>query len=174
MPQNQAAPETDSRDESSRNRSSQGKSAIAIARLCCKQRNFSGERFWAHGYAVSPVGFELEQARQCITLQEPRECPGVHVLPASPESCRKNTATKCQKSAVSAARDVPGRDRPPLIKPPAPLGASDWRGRELASRASNEGRQPIANRAARRRTCPGPTGSPSYRPPSTSSTNRTR
>ena len=35
-----------------------GKSAIAIARLCGKERNFSGEHFWARGYAVSTVGFE--------------------------------------------------------------------------------------------------------------------
>jgi len=39
-----------------------GKSAIAIARLCGKERNFSGEHFWARGYAVSTVGFELEQS----------------------------------------------------------------------------------------------------------------
>ena len=30
-----------------------GKSAIAIARLCGKERNFAGEHFWARGYAVS-------------------------------------------------------------------------------------------------------------------------
>ena len=40
-----------------------GKSAIAIARLCGKERNFTGEQFWARGYAVSTVGFELEQVR---------------------------------------------------------------------------------------------------------------
>jgi putative transposase len=34
-----------------------GKSAIAIARLSGKERNFSGEHFWARGYAVSTVGF---------------------------------------------------------------------------------------------------------------------
>jgi putative transposase len=33
-----------------------GKSAIAIARLCGKERNFTGEHFWARGYAVSTVG----------------------------------------------------------------------------------------------------------------------
>jgi putative transposase len=43
-----------------------GKSAIAIARLSGKERNFSGEHFWAGGYAVSTVGFELEQVRQYI------------------------------------------------------------------------------------------------------------
>ena len=36
-----------------------GKSAIAMARLCGKERNFTGEHFWACGYAVSIVGFEL-------------------------------------------------------------------------------------------------------------------
>jgi putative transposase len=30
-----------------------GKSAIAIARLSGKERNFTGEHFWARGYAVS-------------------------------------------------------------------------------------------------------------------------
>jgi putative transposase len=37
-----------------------GKSAIAIARLCGKERNFTGEHLWARGYAVSTVGFELD------------------------------------------------------------------------------------------------------------------
>jgi len=32
-----------------------GKSAIAIARLCGKERDFTGEHFWARGYAVSTV-----------------------------------------------------------------------------------------------------------------------
>ena len=47
-----------------------GKSAIAIAGLCGKERNFSGEHFWARGYAVSTVGFELEQVRQYIREQD--------------------------------------------------------------------------------------------------------
>src|SRR6516162_3158280 len=47
-----------------------GKSAIAIARLCGKERNFAGEHFWARGYAVSTVGFELEHIRQYIRDQE--------------------------------------------------------------------------------------------------------
>src|SRR5207247_1364613 len=47
-----------------------GKSAIAIARLCGKERNFSGEHFWARGYAVSTVGFELEQVRRYIREQD--------------------------------------------------------------------------------------------------------
>jgi putative transposase len=46
-----------------------GKSAIAIARLCGKERNFTGELLWARGYAVSTVGFELEQVQQYIRDQ---------------------------------------------------------------------------------------------------------
>ena len=47
-----------------------GKSAIAVPRLSGKERNFTGEHFWARGYAVSTVGFELEQVRQYIREQE--------------------------------------------------------------------------------------------------------
>src|SRR5215469_5600089 len=58
----------DSAEASSRfgDRFLKGKSAIAIARLSGKERNFSGEHFRARGYAVSTVGFELEQVRQYI------------------------------------------------------------------------------------------------------------
>ena len=48
-----------------------GKSAIAIARQYAgKQKNFSGENFWARGYAVSTVGFELEVIKKYIKDQE--------------------------------------------------------------------------------------------------------
>jgi putative transposase len=48
-----------------------GKSAIAVAReFGGKERNFTGEHLWARGYAVSTVGFELEQVRQYIRAQE--------------------------------------------------------------------------------------------------------
>jgi putative transposase len=48
-----------------------GKSAIAVARqLCGRERNFTGEHLWARGYAVSTVGFELDQVRQYIRAQE--------------------------------------------------------------------------------------------------------
>jgi len=50
-----------------------GKSAIAIARMAGKQRNFNGENFWARGYAVSTVGFELEAIRKYIREQEGAE-----------------------------------------------------------------------------------------------------
>jgi putative transposase len=48
-----------------------GKSAIAIAReFGKKQRNFLGEHFWARGYAVSTVGYEIEQIKKYIKEQE--------------------------------------------------------------------------------------------------------
>lgn len=47
-----------------------GKSAIAIARIQGKNRNFSGESFWARGYAVSTVGYELEAVKKYIREQE--------------------------------------------------------------------------------------------------------
>ena len=54
-----------------------GKSAIAIARqFGGKERNFTGEHFWARGYAVSTVGFELEQIRAYIRKQEDEDPDG--------------------------------------------------------------------------------------------------
>ena len=48
-----------------------GKSAIAIARkFKGKQQNFSGESFWARGYAISTVGFELETVKRYIREQD--------------------------------------------------------------------------------------------------------
>ena len=46
-----------------------GKSAIAIARLQGKERNFTGESMWARGYAVSTVGYNEEQIRRYIREQ---------------------------------------------------------------------------------------------------------
>lgn len=53
-----------------------GKSAIAIARLCGKERSSTGEHFWARGYAVSTVGFELEQVRTSIREQDAADRAG--------------------------------------------------------------------------------------------------
>ena len=53
-----------------------GKSAIALARLSGKERNFSGEHFWARGYAVSTVGFELNEVRRYIREQEDADGTG--------------------------------------------------------------------------------------------------
>lgn len=51
-----------------------GKSAIAIAReFGGKQRNFTGEHFWARGYAVSTVGFEESVIKKYIEDQETDE-----------------------------------------------------------------------------------------------------
>ncbi len=48
-----------------------GKSAIAIARrFRGKQRNFTGENFWARGYFVSTVGLDEHMIREYIKHQE--------------------------------------------------------------------------------------------------------
>ena len=49
-----------------------GKSAIAIARLCGKERNFSGEHFGARGYAVSTVGFDWSKYGNTSASRRPR------------------------------------------------------------------------------------------------------
>jgi putative transposase len=53
-----------------------GKSAIAIARLQGKERNFTGEQFWARGYAVSTVGFELETVQRYVREQDAGDADG--------------------------------------------------------------------------------------------------
>ena len=54
-----------------------GKSAIAIAReFAGKERNFTGEHFWARGYAVSTVGFNLEQVKAYIHAQDSEDEQG--------------------------------------------------------------------------------------------------
>jgi putative transposase len=54
-----------------------GKSAIAIARqFGGKDRNFTGEHFWTRGYAVSTVGFELEQVQAYIREQQANDNEG--------------------------------------------------------------------------------------------------
>jgi putative transposase len=47
-----------------------GKSAIAVARLQGKERNFTGEHLWARGYAVSTVGFELAEVQRYVREQD--------------------------------------------------------------------------------------------------------
>ncbi len=46
-----------------------GKSAIAIARMQGKERNYTGAHFWARGYAVSTVGFDEGIIRKYIKEQ---------------------------------------------------------------------------------------------------------
>jgi putative transposase len=49
----------------------QGKSAIHIARTAGgRQRNFTGEHFWARGYFVSTVGRDEKAIREYIQRQE--------------------------------------------------------------------------------------------------------
>jgi putative transposase len=51
-----------------------GKSAIMAARIFCgRERNFTGEHFWARGYWVSSVGYNLEQVKHYIQEQEEEE-----------------------------------------------------------------------------------------------------
>jgi putative transposase len=51
-----------------------GKSAIYIARnFGGKQRNFTGENFWARGYYVSTVGKDAEMIKAYIRNQEAEE-----------------------------------------------------------------------------------------------------
>jgi REP-associated tyrosine transposase len=45
------------------------KSAIDIARMQGKERNFAGEYFWTRGYAVSTLRFNEEEVRRYIRNQ---------------------------------------------------------------------------------------------------------
>ena len=47
-----------------------GKSAMSIARFMGRQRNFTGENFWARGYFVSTVGLDEAVVRAYIQNQE--------------------------------------------------------------------------------------------------------
>jgi putative transposase len=47
-----------------------GKTLAVARRFSGRERNFTGEHFWARGYAVSTVGFELEQVKAYIRDQE--------------------------------------------------------------------------------------------------------
>ena len=47
-----------------------GKSAIAVARLQGKERNFTGKHLWARGSAESPVGFELAAVQRYVRAQD--------------------------------------------------------------------------------------------------------
>jgi putative transposase len=55
----------------------QGKGAVAIARQCGgKRQNFTGAHFWARGYAVSTVGYELEKVKRYIREQAAEDQAG--------------------------------------------------------------------------------------------------
>jgi hypothetical protein len=42
---------------------SKGKGAMALSRLCRKERNSGGGHFWACGWVVSTMGLEQEKSR---------------------------------------------------------------------------------------------------------------
>ncbi len=47
-----------------------GKSAIYVARMSGRKRNFVGQSFWARGYCVSTVGLDEAAIRAYIQTQE--------------------------------------------------------------------------------------------------------
>lgn len=51
-----------------------GKSAIEIAKLMGRKRNFTGQSFWARGYFVSTVGIDEETIKEYIRTQEEEDC----------------------------------------------------------------------------------------------------
>lgn len=50
-----------------------GKSAIAIARMQGRDRNYTGAHFWARGYAVSTIEFDEEIIKKYIREQGEQE-----------------------------------------------------------------------------------------------------
>jgi putative transposase len=47
-----------------------GKSAIYVARMSGRRRNFTGQSFWARGYCVSTIGLDEQEIRAYIQAQE--------------------------------------------------------------------------------------------------------
>ena len=47
-----------------------GKSAIYVARMSGRRRNFVGQNFWARGYCVSTIGLDEAAIREYIQRQE--------------------------------------------------------------------------------------------------------
>ena len=47
-----------------------GKSAIYVARMSGRKRNFIGQTFWARGYCVSTIGLDEAAIREYIQRQE--------------------------------------------------------------------------------------------------------
>src|SRR5207248_10202415 len=93
-----------------------GQSAIAIARqFSGRERNFTGEHFWARGYAVSTVGFELEQVRAYIRDQQSADEEGRFER----KSQRQHALAKTYVVRLTAFEAAL------LIKPPALPGVSD-------------------------------------------------
>jgi putative transposase len=47
-----------------------GKSAIWVARMSGRRKNFIGQNFWARGYCVSTIGLDDETVREYVKRQE--------------------------------------------------------------------------------------------------------
>jgi putative transposase len=93
-----------------------GKSAIAMARqLSGRERHFTGEHFWARGYAVSTVGFALEHVRAYIRDQQSADEEGRFER----KSQHPHVLAKTHVVRSTAFEAVL------LIKPPALPGVSD-------------------------------------------------
>src|SRR4029450_4530811 len=59
-----------------------GKRSVPSARqFGVKLQNFTGAHFWARGYAVSTVGYELEKVKRYIREQEAEDQAGRFYLP---------------------------------------------------------------------------------------------
>ena len=90
-----------------------GKSAVAIARqFGGKWKNFTGEHFWARGYAVSTVGYELEAVKRYIREQEAEDqaerfLPQLAVFETAQPS--KRTAGGCSLRISSLIAGMPPR-----------------------------------------------------------------
>ena len=80
-----------------------------MARLCGKERNFTGEHFWARGYSVSTVGFELEQVRKYFREQESAD--------------GSNSGSFPDHAIRRALRDAKTTGQPPLRRPHSPSHA---------------------------------------------------
>ena len=82
-----------------------GKSAISIAWHFGRQRNFTGEVFWARGYFVSTVGLDEEMVRAYIRNQEIED--------------KRYDRMKLGYSRLQAAPGLPAPLRRSSNKPPA-------------------------------------------------------
>jgi len=107
-----------------------GKRAIAIARqFGGRERNFTGEHFWARGYAVSTVGFALEQVRASIRDQEGADEEG-RFEHKGQRPYALSTTHVMTSTAFEAVL---------LIKPPALPGVSDFKFSRIKNIAIHNG-----------------------------------
>jgi putative transposase len=104
-----------------------GQSAIAIARqFAGRDRNVAGEPFWARGYAVSTVGFELEPVRAYIREQEEADGPGrfetLHKNRPPLRRSRSSSHRLCRGCLTCAGHDTLAANRKEVTLQPAVIG----------------------------------------------------